>query len=85
MPSELALAMSPKQKEEEPAVDSSNSDEGVKPDTGKYIGNGTTTLTYDNLINDVFTKTKVYFESFEPSYNLLNKEFGPLIMKLLLI
>jgi hypothetical protein len=67
-----------------PAVDSSNVDEGVTPDTGKYIGNGTTTLTYDNLVDDVFTKTKVYFESFEPSYNLLNKEFGPLIMKLIL-
>jgi hypothetical protein len=69
---------------EEPAVDSSNTTEGVKPQLGTYIGKGTTTLTYDDLVNDVFTKTKVYFESFEPAYNLLNKEFGPLIMKLLL-
>lgn len=72
------------QRADEPAVDSSNITEGVKPDTGKYIGDGTTTLTYDNLVNNVFAKTKVYFESFEPSYNLLNKEFGPLIMKLIL-
>ncbi len=72
------------QKQTEPAVDSSNATEGVKPDTGKYIGSGTETLTYDNLVDDVFNKTKVYFESFEPSYNLLNKEFGPLIMKLIL-
>jgi hypothetical protein len=72
------------QKAEEPAVDSSNSTEGVKPITGTYIGKGTTTLTYDEVVKDVFDKTKVYFESFEPAYNILNKEFGPLVMKLLL-
>lgn len=72
------------QKAEEPAVDSSNSTEGVKPNTGVYIGKGTTTLTYDEVVKDVFDKTRLYFDLFEPAYNILNKEFGPLIMKLIL-
>lgn len=71
------------QKQEEPAVDSSNSDEGVVPTTGVYIGKGTTTLTYDDVVKDVFDKTKVYFDTYESAYGILNKEFGPLIMKLL--
>ena len=72
------------QVQDEPAVDSSNSTEGVKPQLGTYIGKGTTTLVYDDIVKDVFDKTKIYFESFETAYNLLNKEFGPLIMKLIL-
>ena len=72
------------QKEEEPAVDSSNTTEGVVPKTGVYIGNGTTTLVYDDIVKNVFDITKIYFQSFETAYNLLNKEFGPLIMKLIL-
>jgi hypothetical protein len=68
---------------DEPTVDSSNSTEGVVADTGIYIGNGTTTLIYDDVVKNVFDKTEVYFESFKTSYNLLNKEFGPLIMKLI--
>lgn len=72
------------QKAEEPAVDSSNSDEGVVPKTGVYIGKGTTTLIYDDVVKDVFDKTKVYFDTYESAYNLLNKEFGPLIMKLII-
>ena len=69
---------------EEPAVDSSNTTEGVVPKTGVYIGNGTTTLVYDDIVKNVFDITKIYFQSFETAYNLLNKEFGPLIMKLIL-
>jgi hypothetical protein len=67
-----------------PAVDSSNSDDGNKLTQGKYIGDGTPpTLTYDKVVNNVFDKTKVYFETYDTSYNKLNSEFGPLIMKLI--
>ena len=72
------------QKSDEPAVDSNNSDEGAKANTGVYIGNGTTTLSYDDVVKNVFEKTRVYFESFGEAYNQLNKEFGPLVMKLIL-
>jgi hypothetical protein len=67
---------------DQPPVDSGNSSDGAKPNSGVYLGSGTDTLTYDGLVKDVFVKTETYFNTYQTTYDILNKEFGPLIMKL---
>lgn len=74
------------QKEETPAVDSSNSNNDVNDLTkGKYLGNASAlpVISYEGLVKDVFDSTETYFNTYESSYNKLNKEYGPLLMKLI--
>lgn len=72
------------QKSVETPVDSSNSGEGETPSYGVYIGTADgTNLEYSGVVSDVFTKTKSFFDKYESVYNVTNKEFGPLINKLL--
>jgi hypothetical protein len=69
-----------------PAVDSSNSTDGNVPVEGIFIGKLTdnnTKLEYTEIIDNVFTKTEGFFKSYDTAYTNLNKEFGPLIMKML--
>jgi hypothetical protein len=69
-----------------PAVDSSNKSDGNKLDTDKFIGAPSTdgkSLEYRGIVKDVFEKTEGFFSSYGDAYNNVNKEFGPLIMKML--
>ena len=74
------------QKSDEPAVDSSNSSDGNKPNVGLYIGtliDNNTKLDYTEIVKNVFTKTQGFFDSYKESYKNINNEFGPLILKML--
>ena len=50
---------------------------------GVYIGAGTTELDYGKLVDDVFTNTKSYFDSYEKTYNDIIPKYGTEIGKLL--
>ena len=54
-----------------------------KVSTDKYIGAGSTDLDYGKLVDDVFTNTKSYFESYEKTYNNLVPKYGVEIGKML--
>jgi hypothetical protein len=67
-----------------PAVDDGNKDEGKTTNFGVYIGAlSENNLEYSGVVSDVFTKTESFFNTYKDAYNIINKEFGPLIIKML--
>ena len=52
---------------------------------GVYVGtlSGTTALQYSPLVDEVFTNTKAYFDSYEKTYNDIIPKYGPEIGKML--
>jgi hypothetical protein len=69
-----------------PAVDSSNSSDGNVTVKDLFIGvlsSDGKSLDYTTIVKDVFTKTDDFFTLYNSAYKDVNKEFGPLIMKML--
>lgn len=65
-------------------ADSNMANDGKKYDDNKYIGSPSgNILSYGSVIGDIYSGTTEYFTSYETSYNELNKEYGPLLMKLI--
>ena len=71
------------QREKPTTADSNLNSDGKKLKQGIFIGSGTSPLNYSGVINDVFSGTTEYFNTYKTTYEGLNKEYGPLMMKMI--